>query len=334
MSHSDFSPVSSLSVTDDEQKSLHDLMRKLTDNLYENPDLLGLPTDPDDAYEWWQCNNMRPELYAVFQSIDKTLFGFYKFLYKTALNGEIEGDNLKTDIKILAENKAPFKPIYGKALSSVGLIVTKDKTQVSIVGDNGVLRALKLLAERVPTNVNKWTPFLLSEFERCAFDGSSEYTISRLDEMGGTNGLLMKLRERCLAEGYTEKLDGLSAQYHNGVGGFNIAYNNKRRCGILYGTLNGIGQKAMLEDFDNLSDRMKQHHTLICKKCDGCLVCTKGGKNKIFTIYVEYGGESYNLCPMFPRNNWETLDEDLMDKLFEYHALQKKYGNTKKMNIS
>jgi hypothetical protein len=316
-------------------------MGKLTENLYENPDLLGLPTDPDDAYEWWQCNNMRPELSTVFLAIHKTLFEYYKFLYKSALHGEIEAGNLKVYIKILAENKAPFKPIYGKALSSVGLVVAKDKTQVSISGDNGVLRAMKLLSEIVTTNVNKWTPFQLGEFARCCFDrsdGNTDYVLARLDEVAGTNGLIMKLRERCLAEGYSEELKteftatslGIGTQYHNGVGGFNIGYSTRKRCGVLYGTLNGIGQKAMLEDFDNLSDRMKQHHIEICKKCDNCLVCTKGGKNKIFTIHVEYGGESYNLCPMFPRNTWETLDEDLMDKLFEYHALQKQYGNTKK----
>jgi hypothetical protein len=68
----------------------------------------------------------------------------------------------------------------------------------------------------------------------------------------------------------------------------------------------------MLEDFENLDKDLQKHLIGVCKTCNGCLGCTKGGRNRIFAVKVEHDGKEYNLCPdNYSRHNWETIDEDL-----------------------
>jgi len=82
----------------------------------------------------------------------------------------------------------------------------------------------------------------------------------------------------------------------------------------------------MLEDFENLDRDLQAHFIGICKTCNHCLVCTKGGKNKAFTVNVKYGGREYSLCPCFPQHSWDTMDEKRIDLLFKYHAAQEAYA--------
>jgi len=153
----------------------------------------------------------------------------------------------------------------------------------------------------------------------------------------GLNGLLIELKNRCLKRGYTHEINlslgstdlVFNVYFKNEIGGFHIGYNLRKYWQFSFGTINGIGEKAMLEDFDNLDDGMKRHFINICKPCSGCLICTKGGKNKIFTVPVNYDSKEYKLCPSYPRHAWETIDCGLIDTLFKYHDLQIKYNEHK-----
>ena len=335
--YSDFAPVASDMATEQEQKRLHELMGQIIDRLYENPNLLGLPDNPDEAYEWYMVSNQKPALSTIYLSIYKTLYEFYKFLYIAALHGETNGDSLSVSYETLKANKAGFKPIYNKPLNEVGIEAVKEKSGVSIYTDEKILAALKLLAVKVPTNINKWTPYALADFVRCSFNGDKDYLLRRTDNVNGLKGLLMELKNKCLEKGYNQELNlhfvstdlSFTIYFKNEIGGFQIGYNSRKYWQFSFGTMNGIGEKAMLEDFDNLDDDMKQHFINICRPCSGCLVCTKSGKNKIFTVHVNYAGKDYNLCPSFPCHGWETLDSGLMDILFKYHDLQIKYGEKK-----
>ena len=76
--YSDFTAVDSDIATAQEQEKLHELMGRIIDKLYENPNLIGLPDNPDEAYEWYMVSNQKPALSAIFLSIYKTLYEFYK----------------------------------------------------------------------------------------------------------------------------------------------------------------------------------------------------------------------------------------------------------------
>lgn len=331
--YSDFAPTLSHMATEQEQKKLHELMGQIIEKLYETPALLGLPENPDEAYEWYMVSNQKPALSAIYLSIYKILYEFYRFFYIAALHSEMSGDSLSISNETLKENKTGYKPIYNKLLNEVGIEIVKEKSGVSIHSDEKILAALKLLAVKVPTNINKWTPYEPADFVRCSFNGDKDYLLKRTDNVNGLNGLLTELKNKCTEKGYNQEINLhftstdliFNIYFKNEVGGFQIGYNSRKYWQFSFGTMNGIGEKAMLEDFDNLDDDMKQHFISICRPCRGCLVCTKNGKNKIFTVHVNYAEKDYSLCPSFPRHAWKTLDSCFMEILFKYHDLQIKY---------
>ncbi|MCL1855909.1 MAG: hypothetical protein FWF86_09265 [Clostridia bacterium] len=340
--YSEFVLVASEAVSEQAQRKLHGLMTRMIDKLYENPALLNLTDHKDEAYQAWEINNMKPELDKVYQSIFKALYEFYKFLYISALHGEISGHHLSIGCAALKEHKAGYKPQYNTLLKEIGIEVTKDKTDVFITADNELLQSLKLLAENTPVNVNPCTSYALINFACCSFAGDYSFPfagdfnflLARVDHVAGLNSLLFEIQNRCLENGYEKIMYcsfgasgfDFSIRFQNKVGGFLIGYNPRKYQPFYFGTINGIGEKAMLEDFDNLDEDLQAHFINICRTCSGCLGCTKGGKNKIFATNVTYEGKEYNLCPSFPCHSWDTIDRGLMDVLFKYHAAQEKYG--------
>ncbi|MCL2445938.1 MAG: hypothetical protein FWD06_04135 [Oscillospiraceae bacterium] len=332
--YSDFASTLSKNTSEQSQRKLHELMGMLIDKLYERPELLNLTGHKDEAYQSYEVNNMKPELDKVYQSIFKALFEFYKFLYISTLHGEVSGKHLAISNATLKENKATYKPLYKTLLNELGIEVEKSKTDISITAESEFLQSLKLLAENVPVNINKWTPYVLANFACCSFANDFSYLLQRADKVNGLNGLLFDLQRESLDKGYTQScvcsmtatsID-FNISFKNAIGGFLIGYNPRKYQPFYFGTINGIGEKAMLDDFDNLDKDLQEHFINICRTCNSCLGCTKGGKNKIFAINVTHDGKDYNLCPCFPRHSWDTIDRGLMDILFKYHDAQEKYG--------
>ena len=332
--YSEFQPTESNSVSEQNQKKLHETMGLLVGKLYENPALLNLPYNKDEAYQTWEVNNMKPELDKIYQTIFKSLFEFYKFLYMSALHGKIEARCLSIGNAELKANKAAFKSVYKTLLNEIGIEVSNDKEGVSICADEGMLQSLKLLAEKVPVNINKWTPFVLLNFACCSFTGDFSYLLQRTDNANDLDGLLFILQKEATNKGYTQSIKcdmtatyiGFTISFKNGVGGFQIGYNPRKYKPFQFGTANGIGEKAMLEDFDNLDEDLKEHFINICRPCSGCRNCVKGGKNEMFTTKVSYNGKDYALCPCFPNHSWDTMDRRFIDLLFKYHDAQNVYG--------
>ena len=332
--YSDFSPTESSSASAQEQKRLHEIMGILVDKLNDDPSLLNLPDDKDEAYQAWEVNNMKPGLDKVYQTIFKSLFEFYKFLYMAALHGKIESGCLTVGSAELKAHKAAYRPLYKTLLYEAGIEISSDKAGVSICADVGVLKSIQLLAGKVPVNVNKWTPFVLANFACCSFTGDFSYLLQRTDDANNMDGLLFTMQKEALSKGYvltvscemTATYIGITISFNNGVGGFQIGYNPRKYKPFYFGTANGIGEKAMLDDFDNLDGDLKEHLVKTCKPCNGCLTCTKNGKNKIYTTIVTHNGTEYKLCPSFPWHRWDAYDRGLIDSLYKYHGAQNVYG--------
>lgn len=85
--------------------------------------------------------------------------------------------------------------------------------------------------------------------------------------------------------------------FKNKVGGFVFGYNPRKYWQFFFGSLNSIGVKAMLEDFENLDNDLQKQLIGVYKTCNSCLHCAKGGRNKIFSVKIKHDGKEYNLCP-------------------------------------
>ena len=334
--YSEFIPIESEKADEQDQQKLHMLMGQMIDKLYENPKLLNLADDADEAYEWYATNNTNPGLDKVYQSIFKCLFDFYKFLYISFLRGETYDHCLSISNTVLKEYKASYKPQYRILLKEIGIDIEKARTEIIVTAENNIIQSLRLLAEKTPVNVNPWTPYALMNFACCSFTGDFNFLLTRLDDVAGLKGLLQKIQNHCLENGYEKNIKcsfgaagfDFSITLHNRVGGFVFGYNPRKYWKYFFGSMNSIGVKAMLEDFENLDRDLQRHLISVCKTCNGCLGCTKGGRNNIFAVQVKHDGEEYNLCPdNYSRHNWETINDDLAASLFKYHAAQEIYGS-------
>jgi hypothetical protein len=334
--YSEFVPIESEKADEQGQQKLHRLMGQMIDRLYKAPELLNLAGDADEAYEWYAINNTNPELDKVYKSIFKCLFDFYKFLYISFLLGEINDNHLSISNSVLRENKVRYMPQYRNLLEDIGINIENGRTEIIFTAENDIIQSFRLLAEKTPVNSNPWTPYALINFACCSFTGDFNFLLTRVDRIRGLNGLLQEIESNCLENGYEKNINcsfGASGfdfgiTFRNRVGGFVIGYNPRKYWQFFFGSLNSIGVKFMLEDFENLDKDLQKHLIGVCKTCNGCLGCTKGGRNRIFAVKVEHDGKEYNLCPdNYSRHNWETIDEDLAAALFKYHAAQEVYGS-------
>lgn len=334
--YSEFIPIESAKVDALGQQKLHEAMAQIIDKLCKAPELLQLADNPDDAYEWYATNNTNTQLDAAYKTIFKSLFEFYRFMYVSSLRGEMKDYGLVVSNIVLRENKASYKTQYKTLLHEVGIDIEKNKSEVVLTAEQDLLRSLALLAEKTPVHVNPWTPYALINFACCSFTGDFSFLLPRLDHAAGLNGLLLAIESRCLESGYEKDIKysfgpsgfDFSITFQNKVGGFIFGYNPRKRWKFFYGSLNSIGVKAMLEDFESLEESLQKHLLSVCKVCNGCLGCTKGGRNKSYSVHIRHKGNEYNLCPdNYARHNWQTLNEDLVETLFAYHAAQEIYGS-------
>jgi hypothetical protein len=333
--YSEFAPVESENASMQSQEKLHKLMGLMIDKIYDNPSLLNLAENKDEAFQY-ELYNMKPELNKVYQSVFKGLGEFYKFMYITALYGEITNDCLSIENSVLKKNKASYMPYYNTLLNEIEIEAVNKKDEIAIIAENNLLQSLKLLAEKVPVNINPWRPYALANFACCSFTNNFYYLLSRVDSVNNLNGLLLELQKECLEKNYEQSVNcdmfGFGISFKNKVGGFSLGYNPRKYQPFSFGTLNFIGEKAMLEDFNNLDNDLQKHFIDICRKgmglCHSCLNCTKGGK-KIFAVKIEDDGKYYNLCPLTPYW-WNTIDRNLINALFKYHDAQEKYGTKPK----
>lgn len=334
--YSEFIPIESEKADKQGQQKLHRLMGQIIDKLYETPKLLHFDDNVDEAWEWYTINNSNSELDKIYKSIFKCLFDFYKFLYISFLRGETKNNCLAINNKILSDCKVSYKPHYKTLLNEIGIDVDKGKAEIIFTTENDIIQSLKLLAEKTPVNVNPWTPYALINFACCSFTGDFSFLLKRVDNVTGLNGLLFEIQNKCLANNYEKNIKcsfgtsgfDFSITFQNKVGGFVIGYNPRKYWQFYFGSMNSIGVKAMLDDFENLDNDLQKYFINVCKTCNGCLGCTKGGKNKVFAVKVKYNGKEYNLCnDNYGRHNWETINHDLATVLFKYHAAQEIYGS-------
>jgi hypothetical protein len=243
---------------------------------------------------------------------------------------EISGNSIKVKTIDLKEGKVIIKPFHITFLKGFNIVCEKGKDECvfKYSGTDGLFSALKLLSD-----ISKGSLF---NFVCCSYNCDYSYLLGRLEIFFKTEkDIIKKLEHKCIEKGYKTHIRGgitttiydFSVRFQNNIGGFIFQYNPRKIEQIRYGTINGIGAKAMLEDFKNLDSDLQKHFIENCGRCRGCKGCTKGGNSKVFTVSVRYQGEDILLCPQFPNSCWDTVDNLKIETLFKYHDLQEKYSD-------
>ena len=323
---------------------LHTLFSDIWNMLYDYPALMELPYFEDESYPWDVINNRYPELDEKYKAVFKGIYEFWHFLKIFSLNGVVSGNSIFGDKNALKAGATSYKSIFASILEKTGFSVNKSKDGIALIHkDADIPAAMQQLSKAAMERASVYEKHYeinahsLFDFMRCSFNGDWEYIITRIDAEMGLGGVLTALKEKCLENGYTLSIhpegtktstSGFGIDIMRGVGGFHITYNPRKTQKFGFGTKNGIGEKKMLEHFDELDIDMQRHFIDICRPCTCCMGCTKGGKNKIFTVNVNYNGNDYALCPMFPRHEWaaDEFTAEVIDRLFRYHELQENYN--------
>lgn len=346
-SYSDYEPSKSSVIESTYQFEWYNIMRNILLKVYGNPSLMNLPMDKDDYFRLHQCNNEKPELIKIYKKAMKIISNYYKFLYYTGLYGKIENDTLIIDREVFKKYKTTIKEPFLKLLKDEGINYNKSKNNISFnsTKNSEVLKAWKLLSETVSSfnkteieynnNNKRELDLRLIKFACCVFSNNLSYWIRRVEKLNElTPGFFEKYENILLEKGYCKQLEvefnhnSLCIAYiiKGEVSGFSVSYHFHRVEQFYFSVLNCIGVKAILENFEQLDDNVKDYLMMSCRRCFECNRCTKGGKNKRLTVSVVKNEKKVALCPDFPKREWTRINETDMNTIIDYIDLQSKYG--------
>ena len=259
-------------------------------------------------------------------------------MYTAGLNGQVVNDTLVVESSM---TKPKAKTIYLDYMKLLGFVIEKSKSQIVFSYPNApdILNAWKLLAE-VSNDFGKTTPWengTLFNFVACVYDGDYMYWLDRSNDLlGAAPGFLRSVFQNYKDQGYSLMIYGsLSANEFDmvcttkkEVSGASFSYRTREKDAYVYKPSNYIGLKAILEQYDTLTEEMKNFLATTCKQCDGCLFCTKGKNNKVHAQVVNFEGQDRKLCPNYPNMWWSNQDitNDVVMLVRDYNELQESNG--------
>lgn len=330
----DFTPIESVTVSVDAQRAFHDICGAIVRGIANDPTILGLPVDhPDQWLEAHHVMSMYPTLYKVRNACQNAFYELSGFLFAAGLHGEYHDGRLSVCISDMPKLTAKTLGIYLKLLGHYGMFIEKgsDTLMFEFSACPEALTAWQLLAAKCSEYQDREREQAV-RFALWIHDGDGAYFLERIRTLLGLDdGFFDYVAEKYLAKGYKVRfeVDEYSAKYlyTKDVGGLSISYST------LWGTVcfvnnTSIGVKAVLEHADELETGIKHQLIRFCKSCNDCMVCTKGGKNKQFTVTVHHDGNEYRLCPEFVQMQWNNSDisREKIDFMLELNELQEQFG--------
>ena len=114
--------------------------------------------------------------------------------------------------------------------------------------------------------------------------------------------------------------------------GISAQYDAYARSPASFGLCIPYGLKRFLENFDSMSDNVKNFVIGHTKRCDGCRYCVqtdKTGLRPLACIPIVHEQTAYNLCPYFPGYTycWTSIDENLADQIIAFLTFMDGYAN-------
>ena len=96
----DFVPVSFIPVPEASQRQFHAFLRGVAEAIRQHPDWLGLPSQPDDAYEHGEMQNRRPALIGAMRRTKRKVDNFVALLLQMGVSGAVDGQTLHIQKKL------------------------------------------------------------------------------------------------------------------------------------------------------------------------------------------------------------------------------------------
>ena len=321
----DFQMIASDDVTVKTQRKLHELLAAVVHGIYENPLLIGLDTGIADEYlHPHETLNARPVFYKNVKKIWGTALEFFDSLLQFGLRGKFSSNHLTVD-------SLKLKRIYAECLEHFEFVVEGKSRAWSLAYPEcpEILGALKLLSAACGPDVLRFSHYVP--------DGDYWYMAKRIEallmlEDGFFDSVVRKYSEKGYGKTCKEDFFRMCLMCRKNVGGLSIEFTTTMGPTVRFVNCTCIGIKAALEHAHEIDDTTKRQLVKFCKLCNNCMGCTKGGKNKPFTVAVPLSGNESRLCPEFVQMEWFNSDisKEKIDFLLALSEMQECYGKSRK----
>ena len=310
----DFVPIESDMVPVDAQRAFYRFCESVVRGVAEDPSLLGMSTEQAD--EWLEAHgvmNRRPVLSKVRNEGQKAFCDLCGLLFAVGASGDYRDGRLVVRRSELPKLTGKTLAIYQKLFERYGLLteISDDILSFTFSDCPEALAAWKLLAAKCGENQERRKE-LPVRFALWIHDGDGSYFLKRIETLLGLDkGFFAYVAEKYRAKGYNAQFIvdeyNVNYVYSKDVGGLSIQYSTLLPT-VRFVNRTCIGIKAALEHANQLDDEVIGQLVRFCKPCSGCMLCTKSGKNKPFTVTVHHGGNEYRLCPEFVQMEWYNND--------------------------
>jgi hypothetical protein len=318
----EFKPVANCDASELSQRQMYDFLYDTIEIIYNDLPLINVADEPDECYEWWQLNNVKPELILKMQKIEKNLIDFFEYFIKIGLSGEVADNALiinKSDMKISYKTK--------EKLSLVGLICeeTKDRYIISHRKYNELFPAWKLHCSVPKDGIirsRNMMNFLQGMF------GGKQYTASRMFGKICNQEQIAELESYFLKKGYTAVNNEMNVKYEKEYpkkqkAHMHIYYDWRKKNQMVFGFK--VPQfSTVVKSYESMDDELKALVFDRTKTCDGCGYCIqtdKTGKHPRLALPLEFNGKTLLKCPLFPVIAWNNTDETMIRIVKELYDL-------------
>ena len=330
---SDFFPIESDDVSIDSQCSLYDLFGSIVHGLTDNPSVLTLSTaHPDEWLNAHMIMSARPELFKVRNECQKAFIDLSKLLFAIGMYGKFQDGRIVTPVSALPKFTAKKRAVFSSYLAQFDFAIKDDGEffAVQFPKQPEVLAVLQLLASKCSEKPRyQETMFMLWLHHNDYIHFLKKIaTLIGLDE-SFCEYIDQKYRSYGYIPTYSVNEYTANCTYSKGVGGLEIAFSTLWPT-VRFVNETCIGIKAMLEHADELEESIREQLVRSCKPCNGCMTCTKSGKNKQFAVAVQIAGSTYTLCPEFVQMEWYNSDisREKIDFMLELNELQVRFGKS------
>lgn len=332
-SFADFVPIESKTVSVEAQHNFYDFCGSIVRGIAENPSVLGLSTEhPDEWLGAHEVMSMRPELYKVRNTCQKTFNDLFNLLLNAGNLGEVRGRQLILRLSDAPKVTAKMLTLFRKFLEHYGLFTEKDSDSLyfSFPDFPETLSAWQLLAAKCGEYPRP--QYQAVRFALWVHHDDGSYFLERIRTLLNLDeGFFEYITDKYLEKGYTPRFVineySTSCSFTKDISGLSITYATLWPT-VRFVNESSIGIKAALEHTGELDDGIKIQLIQFCKSCNDCMICTKGGKNSQFTVNMRCGDNVYRLCPEFVQMEWYNHDisKEKIDFMLQLNELQERFG--------
>jgi hypothetical protein len=297
--------------------------------LCENPSIWFTELHEDDAHpnRFNKSSYGKPKLIGNMRKVLKTLDAFLTMLYAIGAEGQVADNSLiLTDTDNLTKKYRDVMDYLGFSIKDTSLFYPMYP---------GMFPAWKWMTTRSGSSV--------LNFSRCMFDPNYAYPSDIFRRLSGNEDAFNQLEDYLVKNEY-RRVDCRGGQVGldyvkctgtpgEALGHFCYDHNYIGICAE-YEQVVGPPQcfalriqqmRYILPLFNRMDDDLKEFLIKYNHRCDMCGYCVQRNKNTAkalnhYYITVEYHGETYKLCPLFPGYYycWTALSDEIVNGLITF----------------